>query len=34
MDIVRYNLINDTAPNTRTVRHLINFAHRALSAKG
>jgi len=34
MDIVRYNLINDTAPNTRTVRHLINFAHRALSPKG
>lgn len=33
MDTVRYNLINDTVPNTRTVRHLINFAHRALSAK-
>jgi AcrR family transcriptional regulator len=33
MDTVRYNLINDTVPNTRTVRHLIDFAHRALSAK-
>lgn len=33
MDTVRYNLINDTVPNARTVRHLINFAHRALSAK-
>jgi AcrR family transcriptional regulator len=30
MDTVRYNLINDTVPNARTVRHLIDFAHRAL----
>ncbi|HEX4245223.1 MAG TPA: TetR/AcrR family transcriptional regulator [Acidimicrobiales bacterium] len=33
MDTVRYSLINDTVPSTRTLRHLINFAHRALGAK-
>jgi AcrR family transcriptional regulator len=33
LDTVRYNLMNDTVPNARTVRHLINFAHRALGTK-
>ncbi len=32
MDAVRYSLINDTVPSARSVRHLIDFAHRALGA--
>ncbi|HEY1466443.1 MAG TPA: TetR/AcrR family transcriptional regulator, partial [Acidimicrobiales bacterium] len=33
LDTVRYNLIKDTVPSTRTLRHLVEFAHRALGAK-